>query len=235
MTVTNIEQAAADRADAALQTLPIAFAAIVQKHMDLAKQYLCPELLTFQANRIAPFWEAVRAGCGGEGPPYWGWSWPGTVGLARYVIDNPDLVEGKSVLDLGAGNGLATLASIHAGARACIANDIDPISMCMVRAHLQLNDMVATLDERNLLVTDPAETDCDVILVGDLFYEHGLAAAAAAWLQKSCDLGRLVLIGEPGRNHPPTERITVIQTYQLLVSVELENRPTRKTRVLKMH
>ena len=42
-------------------------------------------------------------------------------GLARYILDTPDLVFHRRVLDLGAGSGLTAIAAMKAGAVSVLA------------------------------------------------------------------------------------------------------------------
>ena len=218
----------------ALEGLPPLFVEIVQKYMYVMSPEGCGGLRMFHGTELVPFWEAVRQGYSNDDPPYWGWAWPGSIALSRYLVDHPEAVHGRQVLDLGAGNALTTLAAKQAGAAHCIANDIDPVAMYMAAANQRLNDLDIELLKQNLLVKDPEAIECDVILIGDMFYERQLAGALTPWLHRACDLGRIVLIGEPGRNYPPKERTQELATYSLQVSLELENTPTRMTRVLKM-
>lgn len=67
-------------------------------------------------------------GGGGLHPPYWAVPWVGGQGVARYILDNPEVVRGKSVLDVGSGCGVAALAAARAGAALVCANDIDPLA-----------------------------------------------------------------------------------------------------------
>ncbi|MFB0553037.1 MAG: methyltransferase [Phycisphaerae bacterium] len=64
--------------------------------------------------------------------PYWAFAWGGGRALARYVLDHPEVVQGKYVLDFGAGCGLASIASVKAGAARVMALDIDPISIKVI-------------------------------------------------------------------------------------------------------
>ena len=48
--------------------------------------------------------------------------------LARYVLDHPETVAGRRVLDLGAGSGLVAVAALQAGAAHVLASDPDPYS-----------------------------------------------------------------------------------------------------------
>lgn len=54
-----------------------------------------------------------------------------SVALARYILDNPYIVRGHSVLDLGAGVGLASIAAAKAGARevTAVENDFDNLDL----------------------------------------------------------------------------------------------------------
>lgn len=45
-------------------------------------------------------------------------------------MDNPDVVRGKSVLDLGSGCGATAIAAKMSGASEILANDIDPRKDC---------------------------------------------------------------------------------------------------------
>lgn len=49
-----------------------------------------------------------------------------TVFLFRYILDNPHVVKGRSVLDLGSGCGATAIAAVMSGASQVLANDIDP-------------------------------------------------------------------------------------------------------------
>lgn len=46
-------------------------------------------------------------------------------------MDNPDVVRGKSVLDLGSGCGATAIAAKMSGASEIMANDIDPRKDCV--------------------------------------------------------------------------------------------------------
>ena len=96
---------------------------------------LCPELpmwLLDDGDDVLTLWERTEtfagdtassshgASDGGLCPPYWAVPWVGGQGLARYILDNPDVVRGRSVLDVGSGCGVAALAAATAGAsRVC--------------------------------------------------------------------------------------------------------------------
>jgi predicted nicotinamide N-methyase len=79
-----------------------------------------PELSMYQADDIYALWEQTEREVGVTGlpPPFWSVAWPGGQALARYLLDNPAVVAGRSVLDYGSGSGLAATAAARAGAAA---------------------------------------------------------------------------------------------------------------------
>nr|XP_036876194.1 electron transfer flavoprotein beta subunit lysine methyltransferase isoform X4 [Manis javanica] len=86
---------------------------------------LTPEIqLRLLTPRCKFWWE--RADRWPHGDPYWAIYWPGGQALSRYFLDNPDIVRGKSVLDLGSGCGATAIAAKMSGASEILANDIDP-------------------------------------------------------------------------------------------------------------
>ena len=54
-------------------------------------------------------------------------------------------------------------------------------------------------------------TDADVVLAGDVFYDKDLAAAALAWLR---GLDALVLIGDPARGFLDTSTLRQVASYR---------------------
>nr|XP_021513219.1 electron transfer flavoprotein beta subunit lysine methyltransferase isoform X2 [Meriones unguiculatus] len=86
---------------------------------------LTPEIqLRLLTPRCKFWWE--RAELWPYSDPYWAVYWPGGQALSRYLLDNPDVVRGKSVLDLGSGCGATAIAAKMSGASKVLANDIDP-------------------------------------------------------------------------------------------------------------
>ena len=57
--------------------------------------------------------------------PFWGFYWAGGQGMSRYILDHPEVVRDKLVLDFGSGSGVCAIASMMSGASKAVANDID--------------------------------------------------------------------------------------------------------------
>src|SRR3984885_14796605 len=88
---------------------------------------LVPEIVLHVADEAVPLWTKTEEELGVMGlpPPFWAFAWAGGQALARYVLDNPKVVAGKCVLDLGSGSGLVGIAAIKAGARNVLSADTD--------------------------------------------------------------------------------------------------------------
>ena len=89
---------------------------------------LVPEVELRVADDVVALWEWLEGTHGGarSEPPFWAAAWPGGQALARYVLDHPDVVAGRTVLDLGSGSGLVAIAAARAGAATVVASEVDP-------------------------------------------------------------------------------------------------------------
>src|SRR5579885_3493337 len=88
---------------------------------------LVPEIKLYLATEVVPLWRATEEELEKMGvpPPYWAFAWAGGQALARYILDQPETVAGKAVLDFGAGSGLVGIAARMAGAASVLCADID--------------------------------------------------------------------------------------------------------------
>src|SRR6476620_2577081 len=87
---------------------------------------LVPEIPLHIAEESMPIWQKTEEELGQMNvpPPYWAFAWAGGQALARYLLDNAALVVGRTVLGLGAGSGLTSIAAMKAGAASVLAADI---------------------------------------------------------------------------------------------------------------
>lgn len=148
------------------------------------------------------------------GSPYWAHYWGGGLALARHILDNPDRVAGKRVLDLGTGSGLVAIAAARAGASEVMAVDIDPYAIAAAAANAEANGVaVATW------LADPTSaggpTAWDVVTVGDLFYEHETAARVMDFIRRCSESGSEILVGDPWRAFLPHDQLEPIETYRI--------------------
>jgi predicted nicotinamide N-methyase len=145
------------------------------------------------------------------GTPYWAYHWGGGLALARHVLDHPELVAGRAVLDLGAGSGLVGIAAAMSGAREVIAADVDRYAVEAMRLNADANG--AKISPLHGDLTTGAPPEVDIVLVGDLFYEANLARRVTAFLDRCLESGIEMLIGDPWRAHLPRGRLTLLAEY----------------------
>ena len=86
-----------------------------------------PELALHLADEITPIWKLTEEALAEIGlpPPFWAFAWAGGQALARYILDHPETVAGKRVIDFASGSGLVAIAAMKAGAASVLAADID--------------------------------------------------------------------------------------------------------------
>ena len=104
-------------------------------------------------------------------PPYWAFCWGGGQALARWIFDQPQVVEGRLTIDFGAGSGVAGIAAGKCGAAEVIAVDIDPdaLQVCELNGRLNAVDLTTSL-------TFPRRSEA-LLLAADVGYEEeGFAA-----------------------------------------------------------
>lgn len=161
-------------------------------------------------------------------PPFWAFAWAGGQGLARYVLDHPDAVTGKRVLDFASGSGLVAIAAAKAGAASVLAVDIDPWATTAVLLNAAVNDVLLQFSSKNIVGT---KIDADVLLAGDVFYDRAFAERLTPWFAALMDQGVKILVGDPGRAYLPKERLQACATYQVPVTRALEDSDVKKTTV----
>ena len=171
-----------------------------------------PEIKLHKASPTSGLWRLAQEDEDGFGAPYWAHYWAGGLALARYVLDNPAVVAGLRVLDLGAGSGLVGIAAAKAGARAVVAAEVDPYAVAALKLNMKLNGASISVVREDLTAGDPPP-ETDVILVGDLFYAADLSERVTAFLDRCSNCGIPALIGDPWRAHLPISRLTELARY----------------------
>jgi len=196
----------------------------------LADVPLVPEVRLFLAADAIILWARLEAAAGRSLPaPFWASAWPGGQALARYILDHPASVAGRTVLDVASGSGLVAIAAAMAGARAVTANDVDPYAIAAISANARANGVVLTPAVGDLL--DGDGEGADVVLVGDALYDGPMAQRVVPFLTRAVGRGADVLLGDPDRQHLPTDRLRLVATYQLTVTGPPEDAQIRRADV----
>jgi predicted nicotinamide N-methyase len=194
---------------------------------------LAPELRLHQATQLTPLWHATAVELAGwDDSPYWAFPWAGGQALARHVLDEPDLVRGRRVADFASGSGLVAIAAARAGAASVLALDQDPFCEAAIRLNAALNGVEIPFRAGDAIGLPLAGVE--VLLAGDVFYERALAAGAMAWFQALAAQGVRVLAGDAGRVYAPRDGFVVRAEYEVPTTVEIEDAPLRRARVLEI-
>ena len=188
---------------------------------------LVPEIRLYLATEITPIWQATEETLARSAlpPPFWAFAWAGGQALARYLLDHPAEVAGRSVLDFGAGSGLVAIAAAKAGAASVFAAEIDHFAAAAIAANAALNDVAIAVTTADLL--DTVDPRWEVVSAGDVCYERPMADRVTGWLRGLAARGTLVLLGDPGRAYLPSEGLVERARYLVPSSRELEDRDTR--------
>ena len=191
-----------------------------------------PELRLHLASEITPIWKLTEEALAEIGlpPPFWAFAWAGGQALARYVLDHPQTVAGRRVLDFAAGSGIVAVAAARAGAARVLAADIDAFCEAAVGLNAEANAVDVAFTAEDMLDLPPPAW-AEVILAGDICYEKPLAEAVMGWLAAARAAGATVLIGDPGRSYFPREGLTKLAEYQVQTTRELEDFEVKKTAV----
>ena len=161
--------------------------------------------------------------------PYWAYPWAGGMALARYILDRPQSVGGRHVLDLGAGSGLVAIAAAKAGAGSVLAAEIDRNALAALELNLTENAASATVIDQDIIDGEPPAVD--LVLVGDLFYEPRLAKRVTAFLDRCVAAGIGVLVGDLGRKDLPLSRLRLLAEYPVTDFGDAKGAQTRPGRV----
>ena len=169
-------------------------------------------------------------------PPFWAFAWAGGQGLARYILDHPEYVHGKKVLDLASGSGLVAIAAKMAGGQQVTANDIDPFCATAISLNAAGNAVCIDFDGTDFLSASVDKFSAiDVILAGDVFYDRKMACEFETLLGALASTGKQVLVGDPGRSYLPSDGMTLLEEYQVPVTRALEDSEIKRTGVFRIN
>jgi len=205
--------------------------AFIRAHTQLLPVPHAPEIRLHVASEITPIWRMTEEALGAVGlnPPFWAFAWAGGQDIARYLLDNPQQVAGRQVLDLASGSGLCAIAAMMAGAATALAVDIDPLCADAIALNAAINGVRVSVLIEDLL--DRPAPRADLIIAGDVCYERPMAERILSWLSAARKAGARVLIGDPGRTYFPRRGLDLLADYQVRTTRELEDADIKRTRV----
>ena len=171
----------------------------------VARPPLVPELRLHLTTPDCPLWHASPDTLASFGvfDPYWAFCWGGGQAMARLLLDRPELVRGRRVLDVGAGGGVEAIAAARAGAARVRAVDIDPWATETVRLNAALNAVEVEAATGDPLAAPPG--DWEVFLAADLTYDPHIARRLLDWLAAPVAAGATALLGDLDRGFLPED------------------------------
>lgn len=178
----------------------------------LVRPALVPEIGLHLADDSVLLHARMQAQAGPIAAPFWASAWAGGQALARYILDHPQVVAGRRVLDVATGCGVVAIAAARAGAAAVVANDIDPYALVAAAMNAEANGVSLELTGAELL--DGDGDGAEVILVGDAFYTPGLAVRMQRFLRRVASETHVV-VGDPDRGHLPARWLRVLASYRV--------------------
>jgi predicted nicotinamide N-methyase len=179
---------------------------------------LVPEIRLHQADDPISLWQHLELASGqaGQDPPFWAFAWAGGQALARYLLDHPEAVQGRYVIDIASGSGLVAIAAAKAGAAAVTAYDIDPLAAAAIGVNAGANGVTVLAVCADVLGDAcPPAPGADLVLAADAFYERDLAGQVMRFLELSHARGAVVLAGDFGRAYLPRARLTPVASYDV--------------------
>ncbi len=208
-------------------------AAFVVANTALLSPPLVPEIRLRLAHEALPLWEKTEEALAEAGvpPPYWAFAWAGGQALARYVLDNPEIVAGRSVLDFASGSGLVAIATMKAGAKSVLASEIDAIARAAIEANADENGVAIMTTGADLIGEDRG---FDIVLAGDVFYEKPMADRILPWFTGLAERGATIIVGDPGRSYFEKAHFTPLAHYEVPVTRALEDSEIKKTGVWRL-
>jgi predicted nicotinamide N-methyase len=188
----------------------------IRRHTRPVHPPLVPEVTLLVADDVVTLWEAMEAERGerAEEPPFWSAAWPGGQALARYVLDEPQVVAGRGVLDLGSGSGLVAVSACLAGACRVVASEIDPYGVAAIAVNAAENG-VTDIEVVGDVLDGPLPDGISTVLAGDVCYAREMTGRVLPFLETARAAGARVLIGDPGRAYLPSDRLERIAGYDV--------------------
>ena len=193
---------------------------------------LVPEIRLYQASEPMSVWQHTEQATGRTGldPPFWAFAWAGGQALARYLLDHPETVTGRHVVDIASGSGLVAIAAIKAGAATITAYDIDPLAAAAITVNADANGVAIPAVCTDVLSGLPPD-GTDLVLVADAFYERDLAGQVLRFAERSQARGAAVLAGDFGRAYLPRARLAPLASYDVPDVGALEDADVKRTTV----
>ena len=194
--------------------------------VSLQRPPLCAEIALWLMADEVDLEAECRALHEGESPPYWAFCWGSGQALARWLLDHPEEVRGRDVVDFGAGSGVAAIAAALAGAASVVAVDVDPAARAAVQANSEAN-------AARVEVSAAIPARFELLLASDVLYERSLVDVIDTLRRSALDSGGRVLVGEPDRPGNPGYAAKPLARYGVQTFPDVDS-PTVSAQVYRL-
>jgi predicted nicotinamide N-methyase len=142
-------------------------------------------------------------------PPFWGFCWASGQVLGRCILDNPHWVEGRTLVDFGAGSGVVGIAAKMAGAKQVILCDQDENALRAGELNARFNgvDVEFSSGLAELLQEDVSDR---MITVADVFYDPDNLPLLKTLLERFA----VVLVSDSRQKGRPLPGMEIIGQYE---------------------
>ena len=141
-----------------------------------------------------------------SGDPYGAVLWPAAWAVAKYMLETMDLTK-ISILELGTGTGLVSLAASLGGCQDVIATDYEPLALKLVdyaSQNLQSKPISIETELLDMCSEDVPLPQVDLIVAADVMYEPKTGIALAHRVVQALKQNSRVVVGDsPGRAGRP--------------------------------
>ncbi len=131
--------------------------------------------------------------------PYWAELWPSAIGLSRFILTHTEWFARKSILELGCGLGLTSLALWHTKPKRLLITDYEQDALDLSAENFALNGLnppeSALLDWRAPQLSEKF----DVIVASDILYEERFFSPVLQLLNTLLEADGYFVLAEPGR------------------------------------
>lgn len=162
----------------------------VIRDLDEAIDLICEKME--EDKKINPFAEDL---C-----PYFGVLWPASEGLSEFLMDHPQLVKGKKVLEIGCGVGLPSMVASFLGGEV-LATDFHPDVEEFFLRNCRHSVVRCSYERMNWREENHYEGSFDVVLGSDILYESKHPQEVAKALSRFLRPNGLIILADPGRSY----------------------------------
>lgn len=164
--------------------------------------------------------------------PFWAKIWPSAFALLKVLKSNPDLIQDKHVVELGAGIGLPSLM-MAAITKSIQISDYDVEAVALLQKniqHLELQNAQAILLDWNNVTEN---INAEVVILSDVNYDPMQFHALTILIEKMINQGCTIILSTPQRimASPFVQKLEsfITKRYEELVD---ENEVTKEISIL---